>query len=127
MHKWPIDVARSRFMFGAVAGNYAQTEMTMSTNETSQTQQSSTPFSTPFAWQRAIAEQMDRWDAVVTDVVTAMGKLETKGFEQACANADEAARLTKESAAYASLLGAQWRKLAMDATRQAFETFGAKV
>ncbi len=95
----------------------------MSANEASQSQQSVTTF----PWQRAVAEQIERWDAVVNDVMAAVGKLETRGFEQACANADEAARLTKESAAYASLLGAQWRKLAIDATRQAFETFSAKV
>jgi len=95
----------------------------MSANETSQSQQSINAF----PWQRAFAQQVERWDAVMTDMVNAVGKLETRGFEQACANADEAARLTKESAAYASLLGAQWRKLAMDATRQAFETFGPKI
>jgi hypothetical protein len=100
-----------------------ETEMNMSVNETSQSQQTSHVF----PWQRAIAEQIERWDAVVNDVTLAIGKLESKGFEQACANADEAARLTKESAAYMNLLGAQWRKLAMDATRQAFETFGAKI
>jgi hypothetical protein len=91
-------------------------ETNMSATETSQSQQFTNH------WQRAVNEQIQRWDAFVAEV----GKLETKGFEQACANADEAARLTKESAAYVSLLSAQWRKLAVDATRQAFEMFSAK-
>jgi hypothetical protein len=73
-------------------------------------------------WQKAIAEQIDRWDSMLSEV----GKLETKGFEQICSNVDEAARLAKESAAYANLLGAQWRKLYVDATRQAFDLFGAR-
>ena len=73
-------------------------------------------------WQKAIVEQIDRWDGMLTQ----LGKVETKGFEHVCANIDEAARLAKESTAYANLLTAQWRKLALDSTRQAFEPFGAK-
>ncbi len=88
----------------------------MNANGTSQTQQWTTP------WQRAIQEQLERWEAAVAE----LGKVETKGFEQVCANVDEAARLTKESTAYANLLAAQWRKLALDATRQTFEAFGTR-
>jgi len=73
-------------------------------------------------WQKALGEQIDRWDGIVGQ----LGKLETKGFEQVCSNIDEAARLAKESTAYANLLTAQWRKLAVDSTRQALDLFGAK-
>jgi hypothetical protein len=73
-------------------------------------------------WQKVVSEQIDRWDGMLSQ----FGKLETKGFEQVCANIDEAARLAKESAAYGNLLSAQWRKLAVDSTRQTLELFGAK-
>ena len=73
-------------------------------------------------WHKAVNDQIDRWDSMLTEV----GKLETKGFEQICSNVDEAARLAKESAAYANLLGAQWRKLWVDSTRHALELVGAK-
>ena len=88
----------------------------MSGKEASQSQQWFSP------WSRAWQEQIERWEAAVTE----MGKLETKGFEQVCANVDEAARLAKESAAYGNLLAAQWRKLALDAARQAFDAFNAR-
>jgi hypothetical protein len=73
-------------------------------------------------WQKILGEQIDRWDGMMGQ----FGKLETKGFEQVCSNIDEAARLAKESTAYANLLTAQWRKLAVDSTRQALELLGAK-
>jgi hypothetical protein len=73
-------------------------------------------------WQKAFGEQLDRWDTMMTEV----GKLETKGFEQVCANVDEAARLAKESVAYTNLLGAQWRKLAVDSARQALDLTSVK-
>jgi hypothetical protein len=88
----------------------------MSGKESSQAQQFTNP------WARAWQEQVERWEAAMAE----LGKVETKGFEQVCANVDEAARLTKESTAYANLLAAQWRKLALDATRQTFEAFGAR-
>jgi hypothetical protein len=72
-------------------------------------------------WHKAVNEQIDRWDGMMGQ----LGKLETKGFEQACANIDEAARLAKESTAYANLLTAQWRKLAVDSTRHALDLLTA--
>jgi hypothetical protein len=87
---------------------------TMSGKETSQSQQWAA------SWQKAWQDQFERWNAAFAE----MGKVETKGFEQVCANVDEAARLAKESAAYGNLLAAQWRKLAVDAARQAFEAIG---
>jgi hypothetical protein len=88
----------------------------MSDKDSSQVQQMMNP------WYRAWQEQIERWESAMTE----LGKVETKGFEQVCANVDEAARLTKESTAYANLLAAQWRKLALDSTRQTFEVFGAR-
>jgi hypothetical protein len=73
-------------------------------------------------WQKALGEQIDRWEGMLGQ----LGKLETKGFEQVCANIDEAARLAKESTAYANLLTAQWRKLAVDSTRHAIDLFATK-
>jgi hypothetical protein len=73
-------------------------------------------------WQKAVNDQIDRWDSMLGQI----GKLETKGFEQVCSNIDEAARLAKESTAYANLLTAQWRKLAVDSTRQALDLFVPK-
>jgi hypothetical protein len=73
-------------------------------------------------WQKALGEQIDRWEAMLGQ----FGKLETKGFEQVCANIDEAARLAKESTAYTNLLTAQWRKLAVDSTRHAIDLVATK-
>jgi uncharacterized protein with beta-barrel porin domain len=64
---------------------------------------------------------MDDHAARVESAFTEMAKLEEKGLEQACAQLDEAARLTKVSLAYASELGAQWRKLMVDAARRSAE------
>jgi hypothetical protein len=88
----------------------------MNGKEASQTQQFMNP------WYRAWQEQIERWEAAMSE----LGKVETKGFEQVCANVDEAARLTKESTAYGNLLAAQWRKLALDSARQTIEAFGAR-
>jgi hypothetical protein len=86
--------------------------------ETSATQvQQATTF-----WQKALGEQVDRWEAMMGQV----GKLEAKGFEQVVSTIDEAARLSKESTAYANLLTAQWRKLAVDSSRQMLDLLGTK-
>jgi len=64
--------------------------------------------------------------ARVESAFSEMAKLEEKGLEQACAQLDEATRLTKVSLAYASELAAQWRKLVMDATRRSAEMIGGR-
>ncbi len=64
---------------------------------------------------------MDDHASRVESAFSEMAKLEEKGLEQACAQLDEAARLTKVSLAYASELGAQWRKLMVDAARRSAE------
>ena len=63
--------------------------------------------------------------ARVESIFGEMAKLEEKGLEQACAQLDEATRLTKVSLAYASELAAQWRKLMVDAARRTAEVVGA--
>ncbi len=61
---------------------------------------------------------MEDHAARVESAFVEMAKLEEKGLEQACAQLDEATRLTKVSLAYASELAAQWRKLVVDAARR---------
>ena len=80
----------------------------MAEQATSQTQQIKDNF------RKAVTDHAERVDSVFAE----MGKLEEKGLEQACAQIDEATRLTKVSLAYASELGAQWRKLMVDAARR---------
>jgi hypothetical protein len=50
-----------------------------------------------------------------------MAKLEAKNLEQAAAQLDEVARLTKASMAYASELSTEWRRLFLDAARKTAE------
>ena len=64
--------------------------------------------------------------ARIESVFSELGKLEEKGLEQACAQLDEATRLTKVSLAYASELAAQWRKLVIDATKRSAEMVGGR-
>jgi hypothetical protein len=80
----------------------------MAEQTTSQTQQIKDGFK----------KAMDDHAGRVESAFTEMAKLEEKGLEQACAQLDEATRLTKVSLAYASELGAQWRKLMVDAARR---------
>ena len=83
----------------------------MAEQTTSQTQQIKDNF------RKAVSDHAERVDSVFTE----MAKLEEKGLEQAAAQLDEAARLTKVSLAYASELTAQWRKLWVDAARRTAE------
>jgi hypothetical protein len=80
----------------------------MADQSTSQTQQIKDGF------RKAMDDQAGRVESVFSE----MAKFEEKGLEQACAQLDEATRLTKVSLAYASELAAQWRKLVVDATRR---------
>jgi hypothetical protein len=83
----------------------------MAEQTTSQTQQIRDNF------KKAIEENASRVESAFSE----MAKLEEKSLEQACAQLDEATRLTKVSLAYASELGAQWRKLMVDAARRTAE------
>ena len=83
----------------------------MAEQPTSQTQQIKDTF------RKAVSDHAERVDGVFAE----MAKLEEKGLEQAAAQLDEVARLTKVSLAYASELTAQWRKLWVDAARRTAE------
>ena len=83
----------------------------MAEQTTSQTQQIKDNF------RKAVSDHAERVESVFTE----MAKLEEKGLEQAAAQLDEAARLTKVSLAYGSELAAQWRKLWVDAARRTAE------
>jgi hypothetical protein len=83
----------------------------MAETATSQTQQIKDTF------RKAASDHAERVDGIFAE----MAKLEEKGLEQAAAQLDEAARLTKVSLAYASELAAQWRKLMVDAARRTAE------
>jgi uncharacterized protein with beta-barrel porin domain len=86
----------------------------MADSTTSQTQQIKDTF------QKAANDHAQRVESVFAE----MAKLEEKGLEQAAAQLDEAARLTKVSLAYGSELAAQWRKLWVDAARRTAEMVG---
>jgi hypothetical protein len=83
----------------------------MSEQSTSHTQQIKDTF------RKAVGDHAERVESAFAE----MAKLEEKGLEQACAQLDEATRLTKVSLAYASELAAQWRKLVVDAARRTSE------
>ena len=68
-------------------------------------------------FKKAVSDHAERVESVFAE----MAKLEEKGLEQAAAQLDEAARLTKVSLAYGSELAAQWRKLWVDAARRTAE------
>jgi hypothetical protein len=78
---------------------------------TSQTQQ------TVDGFKKIIDDQLQRANSFQDE----LGRLEQKGIEQARAAVDEAAKLAKESLTYAAQLGAEWRKMAIEATRRATE------
>ena len=88
----------------------------MAEQTTSQTQQIKDGF------KKAIDDNAARVESAFSE----LAKLEEKGLEQACAQLDEASRLTKVSLAYASELAAQWRKLVIDATRRSAEMVGGR-
>lgn len=77
----------------------------------SQVQQGCEPFQT-FAH-----DQLERMTALFEE----WKKLEAQGIERAKAAVDEAANLMKTSLGYAVQLSEQWRKLALEAGRQASE------
>jgi hypothetical protein len=83
----------------------------MAEQTTSQTQQIKDTF------RKAVSDHAERVESVFTE----LAKLEEKGLEQAAAQLDETARLTKVSLAYASELSAQWRKLWVDAAKRTAE------
>jgi hypothetical protein len=53
-------------------------------------------------------------------------KLEAKGIERSTVAIDEMSVLGKETLAYSAQLGAEWRKLSLDAFKQATSAFAPK-
>lgn len=100
----------------------------MAENKTSQAQQN-TPnvappnggFYNPF--RGLIEEQLKRTEAFWKDVA----EMEAKNAEQARAAIDESAKLMKETLDYGLKLSAEWRKMAMEATKRAADMSQAKV
>jgi hypothetical protein len=72
-------------------------------------------------WKKAFDESMTRATAFYGE----MAKVDAKGTEQAGHMVDEMAKLTKESIAYASALGAEWRRASLDAMKKSTELFTA--
>ncbi len=70
-------------------------------------------------WEKTVGDQVARLESFYAEV----GKLESSGIAQVTAGLDEAARLAKESVAFAQQLAQQWRKLALETTRRAADLF----
>jgi DNA integrity scanning protein DisA with diadenylate cyclase activity len=75
------------------------------------------------AWKKLMEEQMKRLSGVFEEAA----KLSDKSVQQAVTGIDEMAKLMKESVSYVNQLGAEWRKLAMDATKNAQEAVTSRM
>lgn len=75
------------------------------------------------AWKKAMDEQMAR----MTNLFEEVGKLSEKSLQQTMTSVDEMAKLVKESLVYANNLGAEWRKMTVEATKQAADTVKSKI
>lgn len=70
-------------------------------------------------WQKMTEESIARATAFYGEV----DKLEAKGVERSTVAIDEVAVNFKETLAYSAQLGAEWRKLSMEAFKQATAAF----
>ena len=70
-------------------------------------------------WQKMTEESIARATAFYGEV----DKLEAKGVERSTVAIDEVAVNFKETLAYSAQLGAEWRKLSMEALKQATAAF----
>lgn len=71
------------------------------------------------AWQKMTQESIERATAFYGEV----DKLEAKGVERTTVAIDELSVNFKETLAYAAQLGAEWRKLTLEAIKQSQATF----
>ncbi len=71
------------------------------------------------AWQKVTDESIQRATAFYGEV----DKLEAKGVERTTVAIDEMSVIGKETLAYSAQLGAEWRKLTLDAFKQATSSF----
>lgn len=74
------------------------------------------------AAEKLIAEQASRIETAVNE----LNKLQTKGLEQVSAFVDSASRAAKEQIAFAEQFGGEFRKLVLQATKNATEFFTPK-
>lgn len=74
------------------------------------------------SWKKMVDEQMAR----VTSIYDELSKVEGKQIDQLRSGIDEAAKMMKESLAYATQLTAEWRRLSLEATRRAADFMGSK-
>lgn len=99
----------------------------MADNSTSQSQHFA-PFTMPFgtaaidAWRKAAEANVAR----MTGMYEMLASFEGKGVEQARQAIDEGARLMRESLDYATRMSAEWRKMSLEATRNAVEAMTPK-
>ena len=70
-------------------------------------------------WQKMTAESIQRATAFYGEV----DKLEAKGVERSTVAIDEISVNFKETLAYGAQLGAEWRKLSLDAIKNASAAF----
>jgi hypothetical protein len=73
------------------------------------------------SWNKLVADQMERLQSLTQE----LERHSQQGIEQANAAIDEMSRMMKDSLAQTAKLSAEWRKLAMEATRRAGETLGS--
>jgi hypothetical protein len=71
-------------------------------------------------WFKAMKDQIARVEAMQKE----MEKLEQAGFERTNEALEESAKLTREAFAYTQKLGAEWRKVSLDALKKSSEMFG---
>lgn len=68
-------------------------------------------------WMKAIEDTFGKTQAFYEE----MGKLDASRNEQVSGAVDEMAKLTKESIAYSAALGAEWRRLTLEAIKKSTE------
>lgn len=70
-------------------------------------------------WQKMAEDSLSR----TTSFYDEMDRLEAKGVERAETAIHELAKMTKETLAYNAQLGAEWRKLSLEALQKASSAF----
>ncbi|MEI8257435.1 MAG: hypothetical protein WCJ30_17310 [Deltaproteobacteria bacterium] len=99
------------------------------TDKTASQTHNAAPASAPFAipgmdmFRKAGEAQMARVQAFYDSAA----QWETRGAEQSRGAIDESARLMHETMKYASQMTAEWRKLSLDAVRNAMQMFTPSV
>lgn len=69
-------------------------------------------------WRKMTDDSIARMNAFYAE----LDKIEAKNLERAETAMQEASKLTKETLAYGAQLGAEWRKLSLEALQRATET-----